>query len=228
MGLVNYHDTTFSPAGLWNLNNDLTDASGNGFTLTIGAGTERYADISPGVRGLVLDGSTYAKLTSFNSTLGITGDLTIELLLNPGINTQPSVMVAHVGATSGGTSADNYLYQLQVSSFPLQKFSWENGTRSSQAYNIFDLPPQSGLFHWAVTRASNVVQFYLNGRAIGAASSALGAPAGGGTGTFKLGGDSTTEGAPSILASVKVIASALSAANVKAEYIKTLGGLYCT
>jgi len=228
MALVNYHDTTFSPAGLWNFNNDLTDSSGNGFTLTVGSGVERYADISPGVRGLVIDGATYVSKSSFTSTLGITGDMTIEMLLVIGVIPTGSVYVTHVGSTSGESSADNYLYQftLLTGSSPRQQMFWETGAGTNITYQINDTVPFSGLCHWAVTRTSGVVQFYVNGRASGAASTSLTSPTDGTGGTFKIGSDATSPATACTLASVKVVASALSATNIKSEYLKTLGGLY--
>ncbi len=80
-----------------------------------------------------------------------------------------------------------------------------------------DLPAQFTPVHLAVTRISNVVQFYLNGLPWGLPSSALTTPAGGTSGAFNVSSGSNR------IFGLKIIASGLTAAQIKAEYNRTMG-----
>jgi hypothetical protein len=222
MPYVQYHDTTYSPAGLWNLNGSLADSSGNGFTLTVEAGTIRYTDVYPGLRGALLDGATRLVYSTADATLQILGDVTLEMLLIPLTRT---VTGKYMCCNASGTgSSVNVLYSVGMSSG-----SWEwqshHGTNVNDIYDIDNNPALMTLNHIAVTRTSDVVQNYLNGVAWGAASSALTTPTGGSDSEFRIGSAGTS--APTcIIASVKVIASALTATQIKGEYNNTLGNFY--
>lgn len=217
------HNQAYDPVGLWQFNETLNDTSGNGFNMTVDAGTERYTDIYPGVRGVQLIGNKLIYNT-FTGTLAITGDVTIEAILYletyPGAN---PVLIASHGA-SGETSDTNYMYfyGLNATDGNFTMIS-ENGAGTNATYNLSD-GPGLGLCHVAVTRATNVIQFYLNGRAYGAASSTLTTPDGGTSGRFRVGSpDANIFGPESVMASLKVCNIALSAAQVAAEYNLTVG-----
>jgi len=228
MPYAKYHDTTYSPAGLWQLNNDLTDASGNGFTLTVDAGTVRYTDVYPGLRGIIFDGSTRLIYNAATATLQITGDVTLEMLFIPLTRTITGKYLS-CNASGGSAGSDNYLYSVGFNT-SVSSGSWEwqsqHGTNTSDTYDIPNNPTLNALNHVAVTRTSNVVQNYLNGVAWGAASSGLTTPTGGSISKFRIGGSSGVNGPTCIIASVKVIASALTSAQVKSEYNNTLGNFY--
>lgn len=228
-GAVNLHTTTHSPAGLWQLQNDLTDSSGNGLTLTAIAGTARYTDIfSSGKRALYLqDGLTVGR-SAFTASLNILGDLTIECLLHVITNNVATGVVSH--GASGETEATNYSYAAQFTTTTFQ-YLHEFSTGTNQTLNTTNLVPPRRLSHFALVRASNVVQFYLNGRTFGAASGTLTAPTGSTSGRFRIGaseglGSPGGTGAPNMISSVKVIASALTATQIKAEYNLTLGSFF--
>src|SRR6185369_8603719 len=180
------HTLAYDPVGLWQFNETLNDTSGNAFNLTVEVGTERYTDIYPGTRGVQLIGNKLV-FNTFTSTLAITGDVTIEAIMYletyPGANV---VLIASHGA-SGETSDTNYMYYYALNAtdgnFTLIS---ENGAGTNATYTLND-GPGLGLCHVAVTRTSNVIQFYLNGRAYGAASSTLVTPDGGGSGRFRVG-----------------------------------------
>lgn len=227
-GVVNYHGLEHNPVGLWQLNGSLADTSGNGFTLTVESGTVFYGYVQPGLRGALLN-STVLIYNTFTSTLAITGDLTIEALVYlPAYTVSQRYLVSH--ANAGETAVDNYLYGISLlnGSGKVDYFA-ESGVGVDIVYNpvIADTnrPPLSPC-HFAMTRSSQVVQFYLNGRTWGAASGTLGTPTGGGSGRFRIGGTGSIGGPEGITASVKVIASALTAAQVAVEYNRTLGGFY--
>jgi hypothetical protein len=78
-GIVAPHDTTHSPTALYQLNESLDDTSGNALTGLTVSGTMRYTEILPGIRGFVCSGN-YAYMNAGESTLRITGDLTLEFI----------------------------------------------------------------------------------------------------------------------------------------------------
>lgn len=223
MTYVNYHDTTYSPVGLWNFNNVLTDSSGNGHTLTVDSGTALYTDILPGLRGVYLAGDTRLIYSTAVSPLIIPGDVTLEMLILPLTRTATGKYLS-CNEDPGNGSIANTQYSVGMNSG-----SWEwqsqHGTNVNDTYDIDNNPTLMTLSHIAVTRTSNVVQNYLNGIAWGAASSVLTTPTGGSISKLRLGAFGVN--APScIMASVKIIASALTATQVKGEYNNTLGNFY--
>jgi hypothetical protein len=209
------------------LQNDLLDSSGNGLTLTAIAGTARYTDIFPGVRCLFLDALTTFGRSAFTASLNILGDLTIECLLYVITNNVTTGVVSH--GASGETEATNYSYATQFTTTTFQ-YLHEFSAGTNQTLVTTNLPPRR-LSHLALVRASNVVQFYLNGRTFGAASGTLTAPTGSTSGRFRIGaseglGTPGGTGVPNMISSVKVIASALTEAQIKAEYNLTLGSFF--
>lgn len=228
MALVNYHDLTHNPVGLWQLNGSLADSSGNGFTLTVENGTIRYGYLASGVRGALLLTSNLI-YNSFTSTLAIAGNVTVEALIYlAAYSASQKYLVTH--ANNGETSADNCLYGVDML-FTNGRIGYfaEAGTGTDITYvptiATTERPPLSP-FHFAMTRISNVVQFYINGRPWGAASSTLTTPDGGGSGRFRIGGPGNVGGPEGVTASVKLVASGLTAAQIAAEYNRTLGGFY--
>jgi len=78
------HDLTHSPVGLWQFDGDLTDSSGNGFTLSLGAGsTQQFVEMAPGLQGAWFNGTTFYERTSTEATLQIPGPITIEFIYLP-------------------------------------------------------------------------------------------------------------------------------------------------
>lgn len=230
MPLVQPHNTTHNPVGLWQFNGNLNDSSGNGFTLTVETGEISYAQILPGLVGVnlaPLASTTRLVHSTFQSALAITGDLTIEcVLLLTAYTTTLRWLVSH--DNNSDAEADNTLYAVDLmSELPNPgrlKFFTENGAGIDSSYEILDKPPL-GPCHFAVTRASNVIQFYLNGRTLGAASSPLVTPTGGANGRFRVGGNPMNS-PPAIVSSLKICNTALSAAQIANEYNRTLGTFY--
>ncbi len=223
------HDTTHSPVGLWQLDGGLTDSSGNGFTLTVEAGTERYAQLPGGIQGFFFDAATNLVRSAAEATLLILGDMTIECLCEwidsppptaPNFNT---VIVSHVGTHGSSTEANNAVYRLGAAPTPGLRYFAESGAGSSILHDSVDGVAQS-LQHLAMVRSSDEITFYVNGGAIAATSSGLATPTGGGSGRFRLG---ASEGlnvpVKAVISSVKLIASALTAQQIADEYGRTLG-----
>lgn len=228
---VRLHDTTHSPVGLWQLQGDLTDSSGNGYTLSVGAGTEQYVPISETVQGHLFNGSTYLRRATAEAALRLTGDMTIELLvmwlIDPpgvGVNTSASgpALVSH--GDNGETPATNNLYTLGPRPGGGLRWLSESGSGTNAIYDLTGSMPAHVLHHLAAVRDSNVVTFYWNGSPIGTSGS-LTAPTSGTDGRFCLGNifNGGSEEPTCIMSSVKVIGSALTASQVQAEFERTLG-----
>lgn len=229
---VSLHDTTHTPVGLWQLNGDLTDSSGNGYTLTVGSGTEQYAPLSSTLSGFHFDGSTYLVHNVEVSGLRLTSDMTIECLakwlVDPpgyGVNrtTTSPALVAH--GTGGETEATNTVYAFgpHASTGGLKWVS-ESGGGTNAVYDLDAEIPAGVWHHIAAVRDSNVVSVYLDGALLGSSSS-LTTPTGGASGRLVLGAlaNGSSENPTCVMASVKLIGSALTASQVKAEYQRTLG-----
>jgi hypothetical protein len=223
---VQLHDTTFSPVGLWQFQNDLTDSSGNGFSLTVETGSERYTDIFPGVRGFKFNDLTGLIYNVAEATLAITGDFTIEMLLNLQAYTSLRNLVSHAGTFGSGASADNAFYCMQVlDSTGEFGYLQESGSGADSAVTYSTTrPPLNNLCHLALTRISQVIRLYIDGVLI-ATSGTLTTPDGGTSGRFRVG--VSTQRAPDCdVASLKLIASGLSGTDIVSEYNRTLGRFY--
>lgn len=218
-------DTTHSPLGLWHFNGDLADSSGNSRTLTVDTGAAVYAELWPGFKGIDLNGT--CRLTNSHASFQLTGNCTIEMVCV--LNGTPNSIAFVAQNVAGETSATNTLFRLGVTTAArLLQWLTEHGAGVDDAYTLSTaaLPPLGVPFHLAVTRTSNVVQFYVNGVAHGPASSALTAPDGGGSTVLNVGGDASNLCGPMMLAELKIIGSALSAPQVLAEAERTIGALY--
>lgn len=225
-GRVNRHDLTYSPVGLWQFDSSLNDTSGNGFTLTAESGTARYGELVPGLACLMPNALRLVYNTS-GTSLAITGDMTVEMLFRGDTPTN-SYFVGYAGGSNSSTQANNFLYSLLIPS-GLFGLTWmqESGSGAATSYALTTrVLPRTSVVHLAATRSSNVIQYYLNGRPFGAASSALTTPDGGTTSVFRVGGDAAQNAVNGNISSLKVIASALSAAQVAAEFNLTLGAFY--
>lgn len=215
-----YLDTTHSPVGLWTFNEVLTDSSGNGLTLSVATGTEKYSPVLPGIMGFYLDGSTYLN-RAYAAALAITGDLTVEWV---GRVEDGGRMVTHCGDILSATEANNQLYGVWIGNNLLKMYS-ENGGGTSSDYQLTASGNTWPAHHFAVTRTSNVIQFYVDGYAFGAASGTLTTPTGGTSGNITVGAPNNIGVSPTTgcISSLKIIASALSASQVAAEAELALG-----
>ena len=80
-------------------------------------------------------------------------------------------------------------------------------------------------------RSSNQISFFQNGRQLGATSGTLTTPTDGGSGGFMVGAHWSSGAFPSgyaemVIASLKVIPSALTDAQILDEYNYTIGNMY--
>lgn len=219
------HTTLYSPVALWQLNGSLVDGSGGGYSLAVSSGTARYTDVWPGVRGFRFDGSTDLRRSTVTAALNITGDMTILGLFAVIAIVSGNTILIQCAAT-GETLNDNFLYSIILYDTGKLEYLAEYGAGVNISYVIEDGPPLGGVgFHMALVRASNQVQFYLNGETLGAASTGLAGPAIGAAPLqyISIGGDAGGQRFRGAIASFKIVPSALTAVQVRAEYALTLG-----
>lgn len=224
---VQLHDTTFSPAGLWQFNETLNDSSGNGLHFTIEAGSVNYGDIAPGVKGVILDGASTALIYGTSSaTLGTLGDISIEMLISVNLYGNLRNVVSY-SAFPSGASTNNTNYCIELLS-TTNEFTWvqESGSNvPSRTANIISRPPLNQLCHFAMTRRSNVIRTYINGILVDT-SSTLTAPTGGSNCRLRVATQGRGWSPPCTLASLKIVSSGLTDTQIAAEYNRTMGRLY--
>jgi hypothetical protein len=217
------HDTADTPLVLYQGNGTLNDTSGNGLHLAASHGTESYTEIWPGTLALNLDGNTRLFNADAGRILQITGAVTMCcLLVNRSVElVAGSSVFIYAYDGNGEVLATNTLHSVyfdNTTANPTLGWFHEAGAGTNHVYNINSWPTPYQLCHVAVTRtAGNVVQFYLNGKALGAASGALTAAAGGTTAVLQIGSNGSTGGllyGSFALASFALYGSALSAANI--------------
>lgn len=219
-------DTTFTPVALYQLNEVLTDSSGNAHTLT--SAGPLWSEVYPGVRGLYPPSSGVIEVANADAALRVAGDLTVAAVIyvrNAAVG--GGIILSYSGDGSDDSSAaSNFQYRLSASAQTLSWLSEHGASGLNDAYNItFQLPiRQTSLI--AVTRVSNVIQFYMNGKAVGAASSALTTPDGGTSGRLTIGNGWGGGGSANFygtIASACIIASGLTATQMKSMYNNSLG-----
>jgi len=217
--------TLHSPAGLWHFDAALTDSSGNARTLSVAAGAAVYAELWPGYLGLDFNGTL--RLSQTNAAFQIGGNLTIEVVMV--LNAAPNGFAFLVWGGPGETEAENAQYQVTINADRSMTFISEHSTGVNDTFTTAAaaVPPPGIPFHFCVTRVSNVIQFYVNGVALGGVSSALTAPTGGGTATLIVGSNvAFSLAAAMLIGDLKIAATGLSAAQVAAEAELSIGQLY--
>lgn len=230
VGAIGLHDTTYSPVLLCQFQGARTDTSGNSLTPTVDAGTELYSTMVPSLQGIKLDGTLRLKVAT-NALLALHNDMTVEMLLllsgDTAINSQ---IISYTFGVDDTSSTFNYLYQINFTD-ATRRPSWfqEFGTGSDSSVSVADQAlPKRQLFHLAATRISNVIQFYLNGRAFGAPGSVTQTTDGTASSLYigGEGGPTPHFSSPMLMASLKIIPSGLAPAQIRGEYNLTAGQFY--
>ena len=185
---ANYLDTTYDPVALYLLNDSLSDSSASGFDDLTVTGTESYADVGLGLRGFYFGGTEQLLLDSIESSLQITGDVTVECIINYPFST--SELHCMYCSGSGETEDANNMYQLSiVANTRYLSYFAERSTGVNISYSgspkvvvAVGEPVLVGM-----VRSSDVITFYVNGKPIGDSSGTLSAPTGGTSTTFGIG-----------------------------------------
>jgi len=237
LGDLQYFDTTFAPVGLWNFNNTLADVSGNGNNLTLAAGNAGFAPVVPGKNGVFIwVGARYATAAAV-PLLQLAGDMTIEAILQQDVNPIATAQSIVTYGGPGETQPDNVLYQFNISATGAftntRNVDWisESGAGVNATYSSSGTPASLGCIHnilfLAARRQGNVMQFFVNGLPFANASGVLATPDGGnGANTrFIVGasGPAATAADQMLLFGLKIINRALTDAEIKADYNRTMG-----
>lgn len=226
---VRGHNASKRPVGLWQLNGNLLDSSGNGLTLSVSTGTARYSQFLPGIVGLAFDGATELNRASSDASLQITGDLTVELLAFLSFPTGTSLGSLLAFDGNAGTEVANTLYGLRLAdstTYMGVRSAHENGVATPVTYDLADSFPYRSPCHIAQVRRNNQYSVFFNGRQIGATSGTLSAPTGGTTSTLRIGGLFGGNFMTGILASVAVYNKALTSSEIMSDYNLTLGPVF--
>jgi len=221
-------DTTHTPIALYHFDGDANDYSGNGFNLTSGTATFTQVDPTTGRKALYL-GNTISR-PSNDAALTITGDVTIQVIAKM-VGTPSGITTAFLSFTaSGETLATNTMYQLGFSGVSDLRWIHESGAGAADSILLATdaaLMPFSPftIGYFAAVRASNVVTIYFNGLPYGSPSGTFTAASGGTSAVLTINPSTATT---FICLGAKIVNSALSAADIKAEYNRTMGVAFGT
>lgn len=208
-----FHGTTLSPVGSWDLNGDLTAQAGN--ALSVAQGTARYGPGSVlGEQGLVFSGTRLNQ--AHDANLAITGAVSFGCIISQDVREAGTRTIMAFGSSSGG-EANNYLYRTRINAGNVLSYSHQNAGGVLNTFSTTVALPVGHYIHVMWTRAANGtdLKLYLNGveRASGSVTNA---PTGGGSSRMGVGGDPTASG-QNIQAQIitpVVYASELSASQV--------------
>lgn len=217
-------DLTHSPIALYHGEGDVLDYSGNSLDLTLG--TIQYRQVLPNVLGLMSGASSPPRRSSTDASLSITGDITVQAIVEVYSNPSTSEYIVSFTA-SGETEATNTLYHFGWSGTGTLRWLSESGSGTDAQFlstgTLEILPGLGKIYYVAAVRESNVVTFYLNGLPYGSSSGTLSVPTGGSSSVLQVNGGSSFA-----TLGVKIVASALTAAQIKAEYNRTMGVAFGT
>lgn len=215
------------------------DVSGPvGFEITA-SGDDGRTDIQPvtvTIRDMTFEPQVNGGVLSFDGTdsvtmgrgpdddLAITGDLTVEMWINP--SDLSGGRLLSFGAGDGETSADNVLYSLHISESGTLAFISDTGQRDQQVatFDAVDLT-QGAWQHVSVVRDNGAgeLRLYLDGRIAQTLDYAV-TPTGGGAGQLVLGADTGGEGGgfSGLMDEIRVWSSVRDADAIRAGYTHTI------
>ena len=215
------------------LNGNLTDSSGNGYDVTVGSGTERYASFLPegSVKGFYFDGSTYLTRNVRTPALDLIGDMTTEFLINYLSIGSSSLNVLIYGA-NGETLDDNCLWSSVLSingNISSINTIWEYGAGLNVTTSFTQTINFNETIHVATVRSGSSFSTYINGSLVGTATG-LTAPQTSASPIQKLymGADTTLaiNTATYILGGVRIFGSVLTDDQIAEDARSQLSWLY--
>ena len=229
--------------GCWLFDGDLTDETGNGYTLTLAGpsgGVARYPRWL-GKRGILLDGKTYAyRLMSGAANLLNTGALTIEMLCAQlPIHTESTAQqhlvewgalwAARDAASSAPGSRSQYQLLCGASSATTWNWNYYHQTSAPalEAHSDADVMVPGHLQVVTLTRdsAGTAIKLYLNGYEVASWTASV-APGGTAPDTFYVGAVPKTGGLYAFrgwIGGLRFTNAEFNAAQVKSEAWRALG-----
>jgi hypothetical protein len=217
--------TAHNPIVLFNFEGDLTDSSGNGHDLTVEAGTQNIVRLGPFLSGHAFDGSTLL-LAADTADTELTGDMTLQAIVSYSVDALTAGTKSFAGQTGtagDGDDTQNFLYRMALNSSDILNYFAESAGGANLSYTSPEhfTGRYRQLVHVTLVRESNDVTYYIDGNAVGS-SSGLSAPVDGSATRFRIGGEVATNRWTGVIASVKLIGSALTADQVRREHESTL------
>jgi hypothetical protein len=225
----NYLTIRYSPMVLYNFNGTLEDFSGDGYNLSLGAGTERYMTID-GFTGFYFSGTEYLSKSFENPFINF-GAITIEsIILLPETFTTNAGSIAICGGNTESSSGNQTWGLLSnsttVSGTRIQYLA-EYGSGTNITFNSTAPFTVGEICHATLTRDSSgtIVKCYINGKLF-STSGVLNAPNGTTTCNLIVGADVSGSNNllnGTVLFSVKVINSQLTDDQILEEYNYSIG-----
>jgi hypothetical protein len=212
-------DNTHSPVALYHFDGNARDYSGNGIHFSETGLV--FRDILPGVLGLV--SGTPVRAIS-DALLRISGDITVQGLCVMRVVPAAANLVGFY--ISGETEPTNAPWMLTFTNQHTLKFQSEYGAGLNADFDSYghvqSLPALGTPFLVGMRRRAGILTWWINGLQYGEPSGLLTTPTGGTTAVLSMG--------PAISRpecfGLKIIASALTDAEMKDEYNRTLGSHY--
>lgn len=244
-GVLPHSASTFSPVALYQLNGTLNATVGSNLTLT--AGTAQYAKVQK------LHGFWFSRVTdepllataAAVPALAVTGAITVEFICLLSVWTGNLVYYGIPGGSAPGSESENRLWSLEKTLIDPSTAKITDGITARWNYGAGSSDETvamvgggfgsmlDSLAHVAWTRSSDGLtnKLYVNGRLV-KTTSASNAPTGGGSSSCRLNvwgptGISYSD-AVGFMASLKICASELSAANILTEYEYCFGNVHGT
>lgn len=183
-----------STEGLWQFNSSLADLSANSpsnemdFVRARGASDVYREGIIPGVKALVLDGAKEYKVE--DQTYNIKGDISGAVMVRSAVTQiNKGLIVAFRGDDDLSTEAHNPQWSIDMWT-TARKLRWlqkDGDPGTSRTHEVDYLFPVYEWVHLGWRRASQKIQFFLDGTPWGPESAALTAPTGGTSGWLQIG-----------------------------------------
>jgi hypothetical protein len=220
------HNLKHSPLGLYQLNGDGTDSSGNNRDLSNQSGTPTYGD---GFVSLAFEQDGNVGLTRADNTYEILGAISVYAIAKLITTSNANYTIA---CYDGGdeTEANNNIWDLDLVSTAGElsvRYFHEYGTGNNELLLPSGIDISRNEWVWAgFTRdsAGTGVKVFLNGKVIGSTTFSN-APTGGSTSDFFI-GRTSLDGVNIFtgkIQSVKIVGSELTEAEMKAEYQRVFG-----
>lgn len=228
-------DTTDDPLGLYTLDGDLADTSGNGLASFVDTGTPAISYVTEGGREWALFRSgTYATIATGPASLLRTGDVSIEITVKI-LATSAAVPQTLFMTGTATKPAGNRLWGMVHSGYVSAHFTadHEHGTGTNVLSLMNDAADVStpdlkwGWHHLALVRDATAKTWLLYVDGVPQVAVSYGTNAtGGASGSIWLGSDELTAGTNigCLMGNFAVYGAALTPAQVEAHADRVLGG----
>lgn len=179
------HDISDTPIALWQLEEDLLDASGNGKNLTpVNAvwGTG-FIDESKVAWDNLIGGASKGT-HAHDAVFTVLGALTFATLILPDISGADQKMISY---TNGGGGADNMLYQLDIIGNTLRYNHQNGGGNNNTLPSTYSVQPWRWN-HVGFTRdaSGTTVKLFVNGKKVATSGPFANPPDGGANSTLNV------------------------------------------